>query len=327
MKRLSLLAALVGGSILVWVIWHTGLSAFMGEFRALRMALPIVFGLSFCRLQLQTTAWLQVLRKEGSIVARGELLGIRLASQSMGYLTTLGALISEPMKVRLLQGSIDKAATATLVDDAVYWTTSALSGLIGCACIVQLTAHTGRFIASSLMILLFFGFLVFISRRMPALSLICHRLKGSGPPWLLHAANIERAAREYRIKQPSLIRKMFAIDLLCQVLLTLEVVAVLWSLRLPIHPTAALSIDGMTRITKMASCWIPARLGADEAGAISAFGVAGLMPILGLTLALTRRSRDLLWAMCGIAWLVWRSRNPSEAKDQDHVLNQREVSI
>src|ERR1700744_3897803 len=107
MKRLSLLAALVGGSILVWVIWHTGFSAFMGEFRALRMALPIVFGLSFCRLQLQTTAWLQVLRKEGSISARGGLLGIRLASQSMGYPTTLGPLISEPMKVRLLQGSID----------------------------------------------------------------------------------------------------------------------------------------------------------------------------------------------------------------------------
>src|ERR1700757_2249566 len=117
MKRLSLLAALVGGSILVWVIWHTGLSALMGEFRALRIALPIVLGLSFCRLQLQTTAWLQVLKKEGSTVDRSELLGIRLASQSMGYLTTLGALISEPMKVKLLQGSIDRAATATLVDD------------------------------------------------------------------------------------------------------------------------------------------------------------------------------------------------------------------
>ena len=327
MKRLSLLAILVGGSILVWVIGHAGLSALMSQFRALRTALPIVLGLSFCRLQLQTTAWLQVLRKERSIVARGDLLGIRLASQSMGYLTTLGALISEPMKVKLLQGSIDKAATATLVDDAVYWTTSALSGLIGCACIVLLTVHTGRFIASLLTILLFCGFLVFISRRMPALSLICRRLKGSGPPWLLRAANIERAAREYRIKQPALVRKMFVIDLLCQVLLALEVVAVLWSLHLPIHPTAALSIDGMTRITKMVSCWIPARLGADEAGAISAFGVAGLMPILGLTLALTRRSRDLLWAVCGIAWLAWRSRKPSQVKDQDHVLNHGEVSI
>jgi len=327
MKRLSLLAVLVGGSILVWVIGHAGLSGLMSQLRALRIALPIVLGLGFCRLQLQTTAWLQVLRKEGSMVDRGELLGIRLASQSMGYLTMLGALISEPMKVKLLQGSIDEVATATLVDDAVYWTTSALSGLLGCACIVLLTAHTGRFLASSLMILLFCGFLVFVSRRMPALSLICHRLKGSGPPWLRRAANIEKAARDYRIKHPALVRKMFVIDLLCQVLLTLEVVAVLWSLRLPIHPTAALSIDGMTRITKMVSCWIPARLGADEAGAISAFDVAGLMPILGLTLALTRRSRDLLWAVCGIAWLAWRSRNASQVKAQDHVLNHREVSI
>ena len=327
MKRLSLIAVFVGGSILVWAIGHAGLSALMSQLRALRIALPIVLGLSFCRLQLQTTAWLQVLRKEGSIVDRGELLGIRLASQSMGYLTTLGALISEPMKVKLLQGSIDRAATATLVDDAIYWTTSALAGLIGCVCIVVLTAHTGGFVTSTLMVLVFCGFLVFIARRMPALSLICHRFKEREPSWLRRAANIEKAVRDYRIEQPALVRRVFAIDLLCQVLLALEVVTVLWCLGLPIHPAAALSIDGFTRITKMVSCWIPARLGADEAGAISAFGVAGLAPILGLTLALTRRSRDLLWAVCGIAWLAWRSRNPSQAKDQDHVLNHGEASI
>jgi len=326
MKQLSVLVALVGGLILVCVIAHSGLSALTSQLRAIRIALPIVLGLSFCRLLLQTTAWLQALRKEGSAVGRSELLGIRLASQSMGYLTTLGALISEPMKVKLLQGPIDRAATATLVDDAVYWTTSALSGLIGCACIVLLTAHTGRFVACTVMIVVFSAFLVFITRRTPALSLICHRFKGREPSWLRRAANIEKAVRDYRIEQPSLVRKMFAIDLLCQVLLALEVVVVLWSLRLPIHPTAALSIDGFTHITKIVSCWIPARLGADEAGAISAFGVAGLAPILGLTLALTRRARDLLWSVFGITWLAWRSRDSLQTKNQDHVLNHGEAS-
>lgn len=327
MKRLSMLGALAGGLILVYVIAHASLSALTSQLRAVRIAVPIVLGLSFCRLLLQTTAWLQVLRKEGSAVGAGELLGIRLASQSMGYLTTLGALISEPMKVKLLQGSIDRAATATLVDDAVYWTTSALSGLIGCICIVLITAHTGRFVACTVMILVFSVFLVFITRRTSALSLICDRFKGREPSWLRRASNIEKAVRDYRIEKPSLVGKIFAIDLLCQMLLTLEVLAVLWSLRLPIHPTAALSIDGFTRITKMVSCWIPARLGADEAGAISAFGVAGLAPILGLTLALTRRSRDLLWSVCGIAWLAWRSRKPSHSKNQDHVLNHGEASL
>jgi len=325
MKRFSMLAALTGGAILACVIAHTKLSVLASHLRAVRMALPIVLGLSFCRLQLQTLAWLQVLRKEGSTVNRGELVGIRLASQSMGYLTMLGALISEPIKVKLLQGSVDKAATATLVDDAIYWTTSAISGLIGCASILLLTAHTRRFVTSTLMIVFFFAFIIFIALRVPALPLICRRLREGGPSWLRRAASIETAVRVYRIRRPKLVRRMFAIDLLCQMLLTSEVVAVLWALQLPIHPVAVLSIDGFTRMTKVVSSWIPARLGVDEAGAISAFSLAGLSPVLGLTLALTRRSRDLLWSFCGIAWLAWRSRHSSQARTEDRLLNQGEA--
>jgi hypothetical protein len=244
----------------------------------------------------------------------------------MGYLTMLGALISEPMKIKLLQAPVDKATTATLVDDAVYWTTSALCGLVGCGFIALLTQHTGRFVASSVMILVFSGFLLFITRRTPLLSLVCRRFKGMGPSWLMRSAGIEKAVREYRTKQPILIRRIFGIDLLCQLLLTSEVVAVLWSLHLPIHPVTAFAIDGLTRIAKLVSGWIPARLGADEAGAISAFSVAGFSPILGLTLALTRRSRDLLWSVFGIVWLAWRSRNSSQTENQDQLLNQGEVS-
>jgi hypothetical protein len=327
MKKISLLIALLGAALLVWVMAHTRLSVLRAQLRAVRTALPIILMLSLCRLLLQSSAWRQVLQKEGATVNTSRVLGIRLASQSMGYLTMLGALISEPMKIKLLQAPVDKAATATLVDDAVYWTTSALSGLVGCFFVALLTQHVGRFVASSVMILVFSAFLVFITWRTPVLSLVCRRFKDKAPSWLLRSANIEKAAREYRIKQPNLIRRIFGIDLLCQLLLTAEVVVVLWSLHLPVHPVPAFSIDGLTRIAKLASGWIPARLGADEAGAISAFSVAGLSPILGLTLAFTRRSRDLLWSVCGIAWLAWRSRNSSEAEIQGQLLNQEEVSL
>jgi hypothetical protein len=71
----------------------------------------------------------------------------------------------------------------------------------------------------------------------------------------------------------------------------------------------------MTRALKMISGWIPARLGSDEGGAISAFALTGLSPLLGLSLALTRRTRDLLWALIGIVWLAWNSRKLSGRTD------------
>jgi len=83
---------------------------------------------------------------------------------------------------------------------------------------------------------------------------------------------------------------------------------VLLSLRLPIHFFTVVAIDGVTRALKLVSGWIPARIGSDEGGAISAFALTGLSPLLGLSLALTRRVRDLLWALIGIFWFAWNSR-------------------
>jgi hypothetical protein len=83
---------------------------------------------------------------------------------------------------------------------------------------------------------------------------------------------------------------------------------VLWALHLRIHFFPILAIEGVTRALKLVSGWIPARLGSDEGGAISAFAMAGFLPILGLALALTRRVRDLLWALIGVVWFAWNSR-------------------
>jgi len=72
-----------------------------------------------------------------------------------------------------------------------------------------------------------------------------------------------------------------------------------------------MAIEGVTRSLKLASGWVPARVGFDEGGAISAFAVVGLSPMRGLGLALTRRVRDLLWALMGILWLAWNTRRLS----------------
>jgi hypothetical protein len=95
---------------------------------------------------------------------------------------------------------------------------------------------------------------------------------------------------------------------------------VLWSLRLPLHLLTVLAIEGLTRGFKMMTGFVPARLGADEGGAMSAFAASGLSPALGLTLALTRRARDISWALVGLAWLVWRSQGSKEGKTGSQTL-------
>jgi Lysylphosphatidylglycerol synthase TM region len=319
MSKTNLLLAVVGVALLGWVIVHAGPSAIMHQFKALRVALPIVAVLSLARLFLQTFTWSAALRSEGVHVGMPRLIGIRLASQAMGYLTVFGPVVSEPMKINLLRTPVTPTATATFLDNGVYWFTAALVGIAGC---ISISLMKARGAASTLAFCAVFALImVFIARRKSVLSIIAGLLGQRSPSWLNHGATIESAIREVRAQKPELVGQMFWLDLACQLLLVSEVAVVLWSLQLPFHVLTVLAIEGLTRGVKMMTGFVPARLGADEGGAMSAFAASGLCPALGLTLALTRRARDISWALLGLAWLAWRSQSPTADTTEGQTLS------
>jgi hypothetical protein len=315
MKKAELGVALIAIALFAWVLVHVGLSTLVAQLKALRIALPIVLGLSLLRLFLQSITWSASLKGEHVFVEIPKLAGVRLAGQSIGYLTVLGPVASEPLKIKLLGTSTGPTITATLLDDGVYWFTSALLVIagIGSLLFVAVRGAAYRSIPAVLVVALM---AYFITRRNPLLSGVVRAFGEKAPSWLSRAEQLESSIRSYRRNQPALVRRIFWIDIACQALIASEVVVVLWSLRLPIHLLAILVIEGVTRGLKMLSGWIPARLGSDEGGAISAFALIGFSPVLGLGLALTRRVRDLLWALIGIVWLGWNSRGTKRSQNK-----------
>lgn len=307
MKKAHLVIAIVAIALFVWVLAHVGLPALVQQVRAIRIALPIVLALSLLRLLLQSIVWSASLKGEQVSVDIPKLAGARLAGQSMGYLTVLGPVISEPLKIKLLGTPTEATITATFLDNGVYWFTSALLALAGIASVASVAVHGAVYHSIPAVIALALMVLV-ITRRSPILSGVLRAFGKKAPSWLARAERFESSIRNYRVNQPALVRRMFWIDVSCQVLIASEVVVVLWALHLSIHFFTILVIEGVTRGLKMLSGWIPARLGSDEGGAISAFALIGFSPMLGLALALTRRVRDLLWAFVGIVWLAWNSR-------------------
>jgi hypothetical protein len=319
MKKGLLIVAFAGAAIFAWVITHIGVPAILQQLAVVRTALPIVLLMSLCRLLLQTAAWSQALRDQGVSVPPATLMGARLASQSMGYLTVLGPVLSEPLKIRLLRTPTEPTMTATFLDDSVYWFTATLMAIAGWLCLPLVAVHGAKVGPTALAIVLLTAILVFMLRRKPVLCVVVRRLGNSAPHWLVRAAVLEKSLRNYRLERPTVVNRMFWLDITCQLLVAAEVLVVLRSLHLPVHFLAVLAIDGITRGLKLVTGWIPARLGADEGGAISAFAVTGLSPALGLALALTRRVRDLLWALIGLCWLVWKSRRaPARQNTLEH---------
>ena len=308
-RRRELMLTAAGLLLFGFVASRVGWHAVMRELEAVRAGIAIIVALSLVRLILQTRSWSIALRLDGFHFSTGELMLVRLASQGMGYLTVLGPVASEPMKIRLLRQNGNSPTSATLADTGVYWFASGLVGISGCLAAGLLLAHSPKALVSAGMLAaIFITGLFTIARRKPFLAPLGDRFGACCPRWLRKAGQIETAVRNFARQDRPAIRQMFLLDFSCQVLVMAEVATVFWFLRLPWHAGIILGLEAANRMVKMASGWLPARIGADESGTAGAFLSFGLPAAAGIALALARRTRDLLGCLVGLAWLAWVSR-------------------
>jgi hypothetical protein len=308
MKKTDTIMTAVGFGLFAFVASRIGWNGLLHQLRLASLAVPALVSISVVRLLLQTQAWRIALHQEGVATRFAELLGIRLAAQSMGYLSVLGPALAEPMKVKLLGNDWKVSAIATLADTGIYWFTSAFLGLAGCIAIGIFFAGAGdaaTLLAISVLFVLLLGLLI---RPKPLLLKLVSVLGDRAPGWLKKAAALEQEIRSFRTRHPWSARSMFWLDLFCQALLIAETAVLLSYAKLPIHVSTLLGLETASRVTKMVGGWLPARIGADEGGTAAAFAAFGLSPAAGVVLALTRRFRDLLWCVLGLSWFAWRSR-------------------
>ena len=303
-RKWDALLAVAGLALFAFAAGRIGWPAVMRTIVEARTGVAIIVALSLVRLVLQTRSWSMALRADGVESPASALMFIRLASQGIGYLSVLGPVASEPMKISLL-GKEGSGATGTLADTGVYWFTSGLVGIAGCVSAVLLLAHSRHSTASLLTLgLILAASLFVIAAPKPRLSPLVDVLGARCPGWLRKAARLEAALRRFAAQHPSSIRRMFLLDIVCQALVGAEVLAMFWTLKIPLHAGVVLGVEGATRAIKIMAGWMPARIGADESGLAGAFLAFGLSPASGLALALARRSRDLLSALIGLSWLA-----------------------
>jgi Lysylphosphatidylglycerol synthase TM region len=308
MKRVEALLAIVSFGVFLGITCRMNWSVMLRELEAAATGIPFLIALSLVRLGLTTKSWTLSLRTEGIERRWWDLIGIKLASQAIGYLTVFGVAASEPMKITLLREDVAAAATGTLADSGIYWFSSASFGAAACAYVAIALAGKGDGVSLLAIGIIFAGSLIFLSRRTPLLGQSARWLGKASPRWLRKSAQLEATIRNFRLAHAGTARKMFGIDLVCQFVLLAETAVLLYSMGLPLRLPLLLGIEVVTRIVKLTAGWIPGRVGADEVGAAAAFMAFGFSPSAGVALALARRFRDLLWCAFGLTWYGWKSQ-------------------
>ena len=281
-----------------------------------RTVVPILIALGILRLVLQTAAWSAALRAHGVHSRFMNLAWVRLSAQSVGYFSVLGPAVAEPMKIRLLRGNQGPGTVPTLADAGIYGFTSCLFGIAGCICAGLVMVHRQH--VASLMGLaagLVLGTALLMCSK-PLLKHLVDYLEPNAPGWLHAGARIEREIRRFCVQHRGPVQRMFWLGLGCQMLLACDIVAVSWSLGIPFHAATILALEAASRAARVMAGWMPARIGIDEAGAVAAFVSFGLAPASGLTLALSRRMRDLLLCLLGVGWLLWKTGSPAKCASE-----------
>jgi Lysylphosphatidylglycerol synthase TM region len=324
-RKKETLLALAGVALFVFVVRRIGWSEVIAAISKAWVAVAVIVGLSLIRLALQSWSWMIALRLDRIRCSLCELMFARLACQGIGYLSVLGPLASEPMRIGLLQNRGASPTTATLADTGVYWFVSGIVGVAGCFSAALLLSNNRHSVAALAIIgVVLVAALFLIASPTARLSPVADALGARRPRWIVKAQQVEDALRNFKRQHPQSIRRMLLLGVACQALLAGEVVSVLWTLKIPIHIITVLAIEGATRAIKIMAGWMPARIGADESGVAGAFFAFGLSPASGLTLALARRLRDLLAALVGLSWLAWKAGSTRAATEQTGFVNEEE---
>ena len=322
MKVATLLMTALGIYLLVRLILTIGPAVLATQLTTLGWSLPILAALGLVKLGLRTWSWRETLVADGVQTTGSQLFGARLISQTFGYLSAAGPLVADPLKSLLLRDTDVTASTpGTLVETVVFWLTSLLIIVAGAFAGILVTSAGPRLLAVTLVMvaMLVAGF-VFLLRKAPLVP----RLRGvlaskwkNHPArltaWLIKAERIEEPTISFHRRHPRVLRHILLLNLAVQIVMGIEVLIVVTAIGVKIGFLQLLATEGATRIAKILTFYIPARVGADEASGAGSFVLFGMDGAAGLTLAIARRIQALIWVAVGLAWWhVIGSRKPKE---------------
>ncbi|MDH4192703.1 MAG: flippase-like domain-containing protein [Nitrospirota bacterium] len=314
---LKLIFLIVGLAALVGIVLHIGLEPIghtvsqLGLLHLGIILLPMimVYGLEALGWQLTLGAHA---RKVGFI----RLFAIRMAGETVNVTTPTAYVGGEPLKAYLLKRygvpMVDGLASV-ITAKTTMTLAQVLFILLGLALAFLIIGGSGHYWVAMLVSVgvLAFGVGLFV--------LLQRYGMGMGVLGILRACGIRLAFLEKREPQlqelDGTIRGFYsqhqqtfyralAVFFLAWLTETLEVYAILYYLGVSIDVWASISIAAVTVFIKGGTFFIPGSLGAQEGGYTLLLMSFGYTEVTGITFALIRRLREILWILFGLVCLM-----------------------
>lgn len=325
---LGIIFTLLGILLFAYFVKKAGLTEIWTDIKQLGTGFLLVLLVSSARPIVRSLAWTRAFTGEHHL-RFCDALGAYLIGDAVGTLVPLGIFVSEPTKAALVRKRVPLVASlsALAVENIFYSLSVALFIFAGTAALL-LTFHLPKPLRVvsiiALIVILFIIPLAFLVLRRRWRFL-------SGTVDFLHRRGLARGfferrresvrdveERIYGFYEQSSSRFLFIILLEACFHLAgvLEVFVTLWF----ISETApslltAFMLESVNRFINVAFKFVPMRVGVDEAGTGMLAKVLGLTTATGVSLAIVRKARILVWTALGVLLITLRGLSLREVAE------------
>jgi glycosyltransferase 2 family protein len=311
---LNLAFAIAGSALLYVTVRRVGWTDVQSSVTAIGWWYAVILGLGGLRFAARSTAWTVCAQPERLPVSAA--FAATLAGDALGNLTPLGLLASEPAKVLIVRSRIPVVtAVASVAAENAFYMASVVAmiaaGALAFFQVAQVPALLSTIAQAALAGAAVAGvFAVWMARRRPAvltqIARIVSKVTGRASSSVDRLREIEIHFYALLMWPLSRIARVFLWEALFHAGAVAEVYLVLQIVSSGATLLEAFVLETTGRLIVVVFKFIPYRLGVDEAGTALVATALGLDPAVGVTLALVRRLRILMWNGVGLGILAVR---------------------
>jgi lysylphosphatidylglycerol synthase-like protein len=317
----------LGLALFVWLVHRIGVAAITTNLGKLGAGFLVILALEFIPLSLATLGWRATRRSLRRIPLRS-LLAMRLAGDAVNAVAPAAVLGGEIIRGKLLSrfvspaevlSSVSLAAMAQFIAQALFVGTGAM--LLPVPSLQPRLQIVGGAI---LVLLAVFGELV--ARWTGGREQV-----RTHPRFVAWLDSVTRGRLAGFFRWDDLTARLgdtvrgrngsLTISILCYtggwLVAVPEVYLILKFFGAPAGVPTAFSIAVLMVAVEGIFFFVPARAGILEGGLYAIFSVLGLDPVLGVSLGLVRRLRELTWAALGLTLLGVADRLPVPPRDRE----------
>lgn len=316
---LRLILLLVGAVTLVAIVWHIGPSRIYEAAAGLGPAALLVILLpSVLMYLLEACGWRFTLGRFAATIPFWRLLAIRTAGEVVNMTTPTAYVGGEPLKALLLkryQVPMVEGLASVVIAKTIMTIAQILFILLGIALgfwILGSSGSAGQLVLAALVSVGLLGFgtggFVLVQRK-GLFTWLLQMLRTIG----IRIAFLESREEKLRSLDETILNfyrhhqglfyastGFYLFGWLAE---ALEVFVIIWYLGGPATVLSAISIGALSVFIKGGTFFIPGSLGTQDGGNLLLLKAFGYSDVTGITFALLRRFRELVWIALGLLCL------------------------